>query len=500
MRDGLETDLESLWSSTAENFVDLAKVANLDPQTDFQNANLRNLNFSNCDLTGFNFSASDLDGACFDDAMIKGAYFSNATVDWRALAKARDWPDVNQRALIQTTAGHLSLASRFGDVRIDENAWGDELEAFHDAWAGSFGARSNRAQEERDLESKSFRKVRSLWLSDSEEDQDTAIRILFYVTQLRNNYSDSFVRFMSILYVIVTIMRFYRANDRLLKLNRVASLTSKALAKFCPSDFDDIGIYQGIKAAFAEYEVPNLSSSIIPGIRLIGQVEEVDPAEGITVLASGARLFVPVSLLSVDWFHKVQSGTLDVGASGFFTTITKSWATQRGSQFVAGIIDSFFPFLSDRASPTFVYSGSSNSWSLLAASAQKKSALIGQGGRFSDFIKQSCGLRRITITSRSGNAEADTRNFINDTWRTLQIVEHAEHRVVVRAATQNEYEDLRKVRSFVSMWKKVFPGIDLVFPDLDSPQATSAFVDDNTEDEASFPSLPGAFFAQRGAI
>jgi hypothetical protein len=79
-------------------------------------------------------------------------------------------------------------------------------------------------------------------------------------------------------------------------------------------------------------------------------------------------------------------------------------------------------------------------------------------------------------------------------------VEHAEHRVVVRAATQNEYEDLRKVRSFVSMWKKVFPGIDLVFPDLDSPQATSAFVDDNTEDEASFPSLPGAFFAQRGAI
>lgn len=45
------------------NFVQQAKICELDPATDFQNSDLANVDFSNCDLRGFNFSGADLRGS-----------------------------------------------------------------------------------------------------------------------------------------------------------------------------------------------------------------------------------------------------------------------------------------------------------------------------------------------------------------------------------------------------------------------------------------------------
>jgi len=56
-----------------ENFVELANAANLDPETDFVRADLRNINFGLCDLTGFNF-----EGANLDDANLSGAIVDKA--------------------------------------------------------------------------------------------------------------------------------------------------------------------------------------------------------------------------------------------------------------------------------------------------------------------------------------------------------------------------------------------------------------------------------------
>jgi len=60
-----------------EDFVILAKAANLDPKFDFMRQDLRNIDFGDCDLTGFNFSGANIAGCDFSKAKIDGACFDN---------------------------------------------------------------------------------------------------------------------------------------------------------------------------------------------------------------------------------------------------------------------------------------------------------------------------------------------------------------------------------------------------------------------------------------
>lgn len=53
-----------------EDFVTLAKAADLNPATDFIRAYLRNVRFGLCDLAGFNFEGANLDGADLSNATI----------------------------------------------------------------------------------------------------------------------------------------------------------------------------------------------------------------------------------------------------------------------------------------------------------------------------------------------------------------------------------------------------------------------------------------------
>ena len=68
-----------------ENFVELARAADLDPATDFVRTDLRNVDFGLCDLAGFNFEGANLDGA----------NLSMATVDkanWEGIKGKPKWP------------------------------------------------------------------------------------------------------------------------------------------------------------------------------------------------------------------------------------------------------------------------------------------------------------------------------------------------------------------------------------------------------------------------
>jgi uncharacterized protein YjbI with pentapeptide repeats len=48
--------------SPFDNFDQLTKIAQLDPTTDYINADLRGVNFEGSDLTGYNLSCADLRG------------------------------------------------------------------------------------------------------------------------------------------------------------------------------------------------------------------------------------------------------------------------------------------------------------------------------------------------------------------------------------------------------------------------------------------------------
>lgn len=66
-------------SNTAHpTFRQLAVSAGLDPATDFQRAELRDIDLRDQDLVGFDFTGADLTGADFRRAKIDGVSFANA--------------------------------------------------------------------------------------------------------------------------------------------------------------------------------------------------------------------------------------------------------------------------------------------------------------------------------------------------------------------------------------------------------------------------------------
>ena len=46
--------------STSDNFVELVRLANLDPKHDFVGAKLNSVDFKDCDLTDFNFEGAHM--------------------------------------------------------------------------------------------------------------------------------------------------------------------------------------------------------------------------------------------------------------------------------------------------------------------------------------------------------------------------------------------------------------------------------------------------------
>lgn len=82
----LAARIDQIIQDEVSNFVELVKLAGLDPERDFQNINLTNVDFTECDLSGFNFTGSNLEGAIFDGADISQTIFD---VDQQALVSGQ---------------------------------------------------------------------------------------------------------------------------------------------------------------------------------------------------------------------------------------------------------------------------------------------------------------------------------------------------------------------------------------------------------------------------
>ena len=72
-----------------DNFVELIKLARLDPSEHLCFANWEGVDFSDCDLRGFNFTASSLKECKFRGALIEGARFDRALTDGAHSSRSR---------------------------------------------------------------------------------------------------------------------------------------------------------------------------------------------------------------------------------------------------------------------------------------------------------------------------------------------------------------------------------------------------------------------------
>ncbi|MEM1159371.1 MAG: pentapeptide repeat-containing protein [Pseudomonadota bacterium] len=97
----LAATIKKIEEAETDRFVDLVKIAGLDPKKDFRNRNLRNVDFSNSDLAGFDLRGSDLRGANFEGATISGAVFDDGQLALEKISGAIDYAAVMGSRLAQ---------------------------------------------------------------------------------------------------------------------------------------------------------------------------------------------------------------------------------------------------------------------------------------------------------------------------------------------------------------------------------------------------------------
>src|SRR4051794_17717534 len=69
--------IRSIRHSEQKDFMTLARIAGLNPKSDFRHANLSGIDFGSADLKGFDFTGADLRGADLRYASIDGAIFTD---------------------------------------------------------------------------------------------------------------------------------------------------------------------------------------------------------------------------------------------------------------------------------------------------------------------------------------------------------------------------------------------------------------------------------------
>ena len=105
--------LRAVEAAETEDFVELTKIAGLDPATAFRDMNLAGINFSGQDLSGFNLSGSNLDGCQFDGAKITGAILDEDHLLLPQLRAAADFRTEEAMLLPLPTSDRHQMAGSF---------------------------------------------------------------------------------------------------------------------------------------------------------------------------------------------------------------------------------------------------------------------------------------------------------------------------------------------------------------------------------------------------
>ena len=170
-------------------------------------------------------------------------------------------------------------------------------------------------------------------------------------------------------------------------------------------------------------------------------------------------VFVPENLVSVMDFHeKPTLGSKQVLAlcSSLDPASKMRTASRRGKEFVLGVTEAYYPDC-----VTGLWMGASNSWAVIRMRAEDMSTWLENGGVNVKHLQQVCGLRRITLLPEGkGETEQECKDnelkhFINNAWKDCQIAVIEPDRIVIH--TPMDKQDPRKLRTFLSMLKKISP-------------------------------------------
>jgi small subunit ribosomal protein S1 len=83
-------------TAKTDNFIDLVRLAGLDPAEDFKSAQLTGVDFSQCDLSNFDFSNTHFINCKFKQARINSARFDQSEFVMSDLSEAADWSAVHE--------------------------------------------------------------------------------------------------------------------------------------------------------------------------------------------------------------------------------------------------------------------------------------------------------------------------------------------------------------------------------------------------------------------
>jgi hypothetical protein len=134
-------------NAETDNFVELARIADLDPARDFTHLDLSQADLRNCDLTGFDFRGCIVPGAKFRGAKIAGAIFDGRSRKLPELVGAADYGKFHgpiRPAIIRLTPSNLHEtlfhASLMGDTETIRQCIAGGVDLDGQRRAGSRGA------------------------------------------------------------------------------------------------------------------------------------------------------------------------------------------------------------------------------------------------------------------------------------------------------------------------------------------------------------------------
>lgn len=195
-----------------------------------------------------------------------------------------------------------------------------------------------------------------------------------------------------------------------------------------------------------------------PGLVLRGRIVSVSPAGNLLVQAGSKFIDIDANLVSIVAHNKGPRA----GDHVVFCLRKNNLGSFRGSEFIGSLIEIFFPMKSDIEKPSEIVLGASNSWAVVRTSKGKYGKIIAGTGVYVAQLSELCGLRRLTVIRKSDETDSEVVEFCRATWRDLTI-KREENRYILSLevpADANSVDD-RKLRTFKSMWGKLFPNIEM---------------------------------------
>ncbi|MGV2169215.1 pentapeptide repeat-containing protein [Agrobacterium sp. 16-172Ci] len=424
----------SVIDASTNDFADLALLAGLKPSRDFIRSDLKNLDFGESDLSKFTFTGADVRGADFSRST--GLRIS-ALVDIKKDETTR-WP----KHLVQALSRQNNEGS---DFAVLETRSYDEIYRIE-----SEKVRKSALQA---LDEYFFAK--ELIGRASSDERARAGRLLFALSASIDKHAvEPLTRLVNRLFLREIWERFVRYNISLLPNIGRPKTPMQFIAQLeAQSVHSRIASLGSIFSQFVITSHPT-ANALRTGLLLCASIEERTAEGSLFFSWCGRKIEIVPELQSIGMFH----GDVFADPPKLFSIRANGMGSARGAEFITSCLSMIFPTKSDDDWQLFL--GASNSWLVIMASAEHRAKLLANRGVYLAQIRDLLGLRRITVVLKCEDEGEAIKEFCNASWRGLTS---SFGNGTTTLNCVDPIVDQRKLRSFTSMFTKVFPTMNLIF-------------------------------------